>query len=166
MNTHLKSFQLVRSRYATEALTIARKRGMTMKVVGQGDVPLEPFYGDEWWFEPVTPESTIPPEGLRRLDALIKGGVPIKGLVIAHEAPRLLSAPPKAPETDLQGRKKAKTGEALQIDWLGVLGVLGAVLTSIFLVFGYVFTTAISLDPALIVVLEDDTWLEAMTWYE
>lgn len=166
MNTNLNSFQIVRSRYATEALTVARKSGMTMKVVGQGDVPLEPFYKDEWWFEPVTSESTIPPEGLRRLDALLKGGVPIKGLVIAHEAPRLLTAPLKAPETDLEGRRKAKTGEASQIDWRTVLGVLGAVLTSIFLVFGFIFMIAIRLDPALIAVLPDGSYLEVMTWYE
>src|SRR5215208_6570966 len=93
MNKHPNSFQIVHSRYATEALTVARNNGMTMKVVGQGDVPLEPFYLDEWWYSLVTPESTIPAEGVRRIEALIKGGVPIEWLMIRHEAPRLLTAP-------------------------------------------------------------------------
>src|SRR5687768_2058042 len=102
MNTHLNTFPVVHSRYATEALTIARKRGMTMKVVGQGDVPLEPFYENEWWYEPMRAESTIPAEGLRRIEVLKKAGVGMKGLVIAHEAPPLLTAPQHAPRVRLR----------------------------------------------------------------
>src|SRR5688500_7783842 len=86
-------FQIVHSRYATEALSVARSKGMTMRVVGQGDVPLEPFYPDEWWYSRLTAESTIPAEGVRRLEALVKGGVSIDCLMIRHEAPRLLTAP-------------------------------------------------------------------------
>ena len=165
MNTHQKSFHIVRSRHATEALAIARKRGMTMRVVGQGDVPLEPFYRDEWWYESVTQESTIPAEGLRRIKELKKAGVLTKGIVIAHEAPRLLSAPPTNPHESVRNRDftGAQTGE---IDVQRILSVIGAVLMSVFTVFGFVLITAIRLDPALIVVLQDDTWLEILTWYE
>src|SRR5687768_9009689 len=93
MSKHLSSFQIVHSRCSTEALSVARKNGMTMRVVGQGDVPLEPFYLDEWWYSLISAESTIPAEGVRRIETLLKGGVPIECLMIRHEAPRLLTAP-------------------------------------------------------------------------
>src|SRR6266480_1202895 len=93
MNKNQSSFQVVHSRHATEALTVAQRNGMTMRVVGQVDVPLEPFYLDEWWYSLLSAESTIPAEGVRRIEALKKGGVPVECLMIRHETPRLLTAP-------------------------------------------------------------------------
>jgi hypothetical protein len=161
MNIHQNSFQIVHSRYATEALTVARRNGMTMRVVGQGDVPLEPFYLDEWWYSLVTAESTIPAEGVRRIETLVKAGIPMKGLVIRHEAPRLLTAPKEEKQVK---RKRADTYVAFEALPLlaTILGALGAVLA----VFGYIFVMAIHLDPALIAVLPDGTYLEVLTWYE
>ena len=156
-----KSFQIVQSRYATEALTVAQCNGMTMRVVGQGDVPLEPFYLDEWWYSRVSAESTIPAEGVRRIDALVKGGVPIECLMIRHEAPRLLTAPKEEKKPE---KSKAVTNPSFSV--LPLLGVILAVLGAIVMVFGYVFITAIQLDPAIIAVLPDGTWLEVLTWYE
>src|SRR5215213_907033 len=156
-----KSFQIVQSRYATEALTVARSNGMTMRVVGQGDVPLGPFYMDEWWYSLLSAESTIPAEGVRRIDALVKGGVPIECLMIRHEAPRLLTAPKEEKKPE-----KSKTATSPSFSVLPLLGVVLAVLGAIVMVFGYVFITAIQLDPAVIAVLPDGTWLEVVTWYE
>src|SRR5688572_1189801 len=127
-----KSFQIVHSRYATEALTVARSNGMTMRVVGQGDVPLDPFYLDEWWYSLLSAESTIPAEGVRRIKALVKGGVPIECLMIRHEAPRLLTAP----QEEKQGKKeKRATDDSLNVLPLlqVILGVLGAIVA----VFGF-----------------------------
>jgi hypothetical protein len=161
MNKHPNSFQIVHSRYATEALTVARNNGMTMRVVGQGDVPLEPFYLDEWWYSQVSSESTIPAEGVRRIKALVQGGVPIKSLMIRHEAPRLLAAP-KA-QKQVVKEKQATDVSSSVFPLLGVIvGVLGAILA----VFGYVFIMTIQLDPAIVAVLPDGTWLEVVTWYE
>ena len=154
-------FQIVHSRYATEALSIARENGMTMRVIGQGDVPLEPFYMDEWWYSLVSAESTIPAEGLRRIEALVKGGVPIESLMIRHEAPRLLTAPKEQKQ-----EKKEEPVSLSSFDLLPVLKAITAVLGAVLAVFGYIFITTIQLDPALIAVLPDGTWVEVVTWYE
>jgi hypothetical protein len=161
MNKHPNPFQIVHSRYATEALTVAQRNGMTMRVVGQGDVPLEPFYLDEWWYSRVSAESTIPAEGVRRIEALVQGGVPIKSLMIRHEAPRLLTAP----KEEKQGQKE-KLNANVTFDVLPLLEAIVAILGVVLAVFGFLFVMAIRLDPAIIAVLPDGTWLEVMTWYE
>jgi hypothetical protein len=161
MNKNPNSFQIVHSRYATEALTVAQRNGMTMRVVGQGDVPLEPFYLDEWWYSLVSAESTIPAEGVRRIEALVKGGVPIESLMIRHEAPRLLTAP-----NEEKRAAKVKSATDVSFDPLPLLQVILGVLGAIVAVFGYIFITAIHLDPALVAVLPDGTWLEVVTWYD
>ena len=161
MNKTQNSFQVVYSRYATEALTVARQNGMTMRVIGQGDVPLEPFYKDEWWYFRVGAESTIPAEGVRRVEALKKGGVPIECLVIRHEAPRLLTAPKEE-----KRQPKVKTAPDVSFNPWPLLQVIVGVLGVILAVFGYIFIAAIHLDPALIAVLPDGTFLEVMTWYD
>jgi hypothetical protein len=161
MNKHPNSFQVVHSRYATEALSVAERNGMTMRVVGQGDVPLEPFYLDEWWYSRVSAESTIPAEGVRRIKALVKGGVPIECLIIRHEAPRLLTAPREEKQAE-----KEKPNRDVTFNALPVLEAIVAVLGAFLAVFGFIFVMAIRLDPAIIAVLPDRTWLEVVTWYD
>lgn len=161
MPKHLSSFQIVHSRYATEALSVARKNGMTMRVVGQGDVPLEPFYLDEWWYSLISAESTIPTEGVRRIEALVKGGVPIECLMIRHEAPRLLTAP-KEQKQATKEKPVSHSADGLSPALKVITAVVGAILA----VFGLLFIMAIRLDPAIIAVLPDGTWLEVVTWYE
>lgn len=161
MNKHQNSFQVVHSRYATEALTVAMRNGMTMQVVGQGDVPLEPFYLDEWWYSLVTEESTIPSEGVRRIEALVKGGVPIQSLMIRHEAPRLLTAP-----KDENVAEKKEPEADVHFDPVPLLETIVGVLGAILAVFGFIFIMAIRLDPAVIAVLPDGTWIEVVTWYD
>jgi hypothetical protein len=134
---------------------------MTMRVVGQGDVPPEPFYLDEWWYSRLTAESTIPAEGVRRINALVRGGVPIECLMIRHEAPRLLTAPKEEKQA-----VKEKPDADVSFNTFPVLEVILTVLGAIFAVFGYIFITAVHLDPAIIAVLPDGTWLEVVAWYD
>ena len=161
MNKHQNSFHIVHSRYATEALTVARRNGMTMRVIGQGDVPLEPFYQDEWWYSLLTAESTIPAEGVRRIETLVKGGVPIKCLMIRHEAPRLLTSPKEQKQV-----KRERADTYISFGALSLLGAIVGALGAVLAVFGFLFITAIQLDPALIAVLPDGTFLEVVTWYD
>ena len=137
---------------------------MTMRVVGQGDVPLEPFYLDEWWYSLVSAESTIPAEAVRRIDALVKGGVRIECLMIRHEAPRLLTAPKEEKQEKKEKPVSIPTSNALPV-LKAVVAVVGAFLA----VFGYVVITLLSalpLDPAIVAVLPDGTWIEVVSWYE
>jgi len=139
---------------AKRAIDLAYKEHWRFRVIGQGELPKEPSYKDQWWFQPITE----PEKGKDRIAALRRAGVPIKGLVIAHEAPRLLSAP-KEPDSKIN----------TSIPNLGAPSsdLASGLLMGLVLLGSLVFQ-ALLVDPALIVVLNDDahTWLEVMTWYE
>lgn len=97
---------------------------------------------DEWVYETVE----VPQVGKDRIDALRRAGVRINGFVVGHEAPRLLTAPKEEKKHDF----KITPVSIPDLSWM-----LELVVT--------LFFSAL-LDPALIVVLEDGTWLEVMNW--
>lgn len=149
MKTQIISYE------ARKAVQVGYENHWRFRVVGQGDVPKKSFYRNEWVFEPVG----APTIAQDRLGALKRSGIRFKGFVIAHEAPRLLSAPATAPkkqifENNPTGNIVPDTSELFSTLMKGLV---------FFMLF--IFQAAL-LDPALIVVLEDGTWLEVMTWYE
>jgi len=147
MNTKIISYE------ARRAIQIGYNNHWRFRVVGQGEVPTESFYRDEWVFEPVA----IPQVAQDRIEVLKRFGFRFKGFVIAHEAPRLLSAPtPKK-----QDFKNNQTSHILP----DTQRLLGNLIQGFVFFFAFIFQVAL-LDPALIVILEDGTWLEVMTWYE
>lgn len=147
MNTQLITYE------ARRAIQIGYANHWRFRVVGQGEVPAQSFYKDEWVFEPID----APQVAQDRIETLKRFGFGIKGFVIAHEAPRLLTAP--APKK--QDFKNNQTKDILP----EVEAIFGVFLKGVLFFFSLVFQAAL-LDPALIVVLEDGTWLEVMTWYE
>ncbi len=147
MDTQLISYE------ARKAVQVGYENHWRFRVVGQGEVPEKSFYRDEWIFEPIK----APQMAQDRLDTLKRSGIRFKGFVIAHEAPRLLTAP--APKK--HDFKNNQTG-AIVPDTSEILGNL---VQGLLLFIAFIFQAAL-LDPALIVVLEDGTWLEVMTWYE
>ncbi len=59
--------------------------------VGQIDIPVEPTYDNGWWYETV---DAVPPEAKERVEVLRRAGIPIKSVILVHEAPKLLPPPP------------------------------------------------------------------------
>ncbi|MBE0649912.1 MAG: hypothetical protein IH595_03625 [Bacteroidales bacterium] len=150
--------QIVHSVEARKAISLGLQLHQCYKVVGQGELPTEPIYKNEWWFETWTTQE-IPEEGIRRLEALKKAGIAIKGVIVAHEAPRLLAAEKKV-------EKKPDFKISRSTDILTFLGSLASVFVMLAMFVVSAFFQAVLIDPALIVVLKDGTWLEVMTWYE
>jgi hypothetical protein len=142
---------LVLTNQASAAMKVANEHHWQFKVLGTGKVLTEPIYTDSWW---LTPATKIPAAGLKRVDALRKAGIPIKGFVIAHEAPKLLAAPKEEP-------KPQPTQTSSSIPSFDASFILEGAL----LAFGLIFR-AMLIDPALIVVLEDGTYLEVLTWLD
>jgi len=147
MNTKIISYE------ARRAIQIGYASHWRFRVVGQGEVPAQSFYKDEWVFEPIN----APQVAQDRIETLKRFGFNFKGFVIAHEAPRLLSAP----EPKKQDFKNNQTNDILP----DVEAFLGILLKGFLFFLTLIFQVAL-LDPALIVILEDGTWLEVMTWYE
>ena len=146
MNTQLISHE------ARKAVQVGYDNHWRFRVVGQGEVPEKAFYQDEWIFDPVQ----VPVVAQDRISALKRSGIHIKGFVVAHEAPRLLTAP--APKPDFKN--------GLTPDILPDTNQLFSNLIQGLLFFVTLILQVALLDPAVIVVLEDGTWLEVMTWYE
>lgn len=140
---------------ARYALAVGRDNHYWFRVLGAMGVIPQPVYKDEWWFLPYEPGLNIPEKALKRAE-ILKSEIPIKQMIVAHEAPLLLCAPaPKKKELPDIGN---------------VVGVMfktaGVVLLAMFSIVGLAFTTALMSDPALICVLPDGTWIEVMRWYE
>lgn len=139
---------------ARKAILIGRQNHWRFKVIGNGDLPQEHTYKDEWWFEPVS----VPAVAQDRLNALQASGLSFRGFLIAHEAPKRLTSPKPISKPNVK-----VTNSPDIVPTITTIAEFFA--TSFVLVFS-LFFQAILLDPALIVVLEDGTWLEVMTWYE
>lgn len=152
MNTQIISNE------ARKAVVIGLQSHWQFRVVGNGTLPSNPVYKNEWWFEPLTTQA-IPEEGKARLEALRRSGIRFQGVVVAHEAPRLLT-------TEKKVEKKPDFKISPSTDILTVLGSLASGIAAFSLFVFSLFFQAILIDPALIVVLEDGTWVEVMTWYE
>lgn len=153
-----------------EAVCIGRKNHWWFRVVGNGEMITQPVYKDGWWLIPTPLDSTDIAKARKRIDALKSTGIPIQGVVVAHEAPRLLCAP-KASDRPLVTQSAAQMALAvLKGVLLGTLTLASAVvlITTILPVLGSVVLLAglVLIDPAIIVVLEDGTWLEVLTYYE
>lgn len=130
---------IVPSRLARQAISVGFKNHWRFRVVNEAS------YKRNWRTETL-PEA--PTTALERIEALKMAGISFQSIVIAHEAPRLLPAPAPS-RTPIQQTKTAA---------LPLIEILSFIFAILF--------QALLLDPALIVVLEDGTWLEVMTWYE
>jgi hypothetical protein len=152
---------LIYSPYATKAIAVGRRQGMRFRAVDQRAVPPEPFYEDGWWYEFLKPEYTIPSQVRERIKVIERSGIPIKELIIAHEAPKLLTAPiaEKKPE-------KTSTDKDVSFDATPLVEAIVKVLGAFLMVVGVIFVAAIRIDPAVIAVLPDQTWLEVAKWYD
>ena len=135
------------------AMSEGRMHHMRFNVVGQGDLP-EENYRDGWWTEILKSDSIIPSEGLPAVKVLKDAGIPIRGMYLQHEAPRLLMTPKPLEKIKTEFPTQTVVGAVL-----GLLVIVGTVLA-------WIVVAVLQADPKLIVVLDDGTHLEVATWYD
>ena len=116
-------------------------------VVGQGKMITEAYQNGEWYLIPASEyKGKIPPEVLQNLFRFLNSGIPYQGFIIAEDM-RVI-------------RKKEEEAIKKGIETLGaVAGALAMGMVTL-------FTAIISLDPMLIAVCEDGSYLCLGTWYE
>ncbi len=157
MNTQTymsQEVKLVFSEAAQKAIEIGRRYHYRFRVVGSGEVPEKPFYQGAWYFEPVLE----PPVGKNILDLLKRSGVAYKGIVMAHEV-SLVEAPA------VKENEKTDFKIALpSIPATDIVEIVAKIAMGMAMVAAFIFL-AILRDPAVIIVLEDDTWLETCNYY-
>lgn len=148
---------------ARQAIAVGRRNHWRFQVIECDEMPKEPILKSEWWYEP-TDKYSIPEDGRERISAIELAGIKTVGFMVAHEAPRLLAAPKPQPKP----MPKPQTKPKVEIDFSGVVQTITRLVVAGFVglvgMVGLVF--AVLLDPAIIVVLEDGTWVKVMTWYE
>jgi len=166
-----------------QTLALGRRKGWDFVVLGRAPLPVVPVQTGDWLIVPVQ-ESTCPmPERtLRRIEALYASGVRPKGFVVVHEAPKLLPASIERSPSGLSTRSPAQRRlhalrrylpAAVAVGVLLVVGagtlamllavVVGAV--AVIAVGGLLVGAAIVLDPILVAVMEDGTWVEIDRWW-
>lgn len=160
-----------------KAMAVGRENHWRFRPVATAkmiEVPLyinEGFLGSPWWFVPEEQDnSLVPYEATRRVEELKASGVNVVGTIVAHEAPKLLVAPPK-PKREISidwdkyrqyGVKVAKVAAAVTVAAV-------AVISAVAIAMGYLLATAVMVDPCLIAVIEtengDHIWLEVASWF-
>ena len=149
-------------------MTLGRERKWDFNILGQAPLPRQPIHLREWLIVPADQdESHIPARALERIQAIYAVGLRPQGFVIVHEAPKLLPAPKKV---DRESVALPSTSPVLKPWITGVLGTLAvavplAAAVASMLVPATLAVGAILLDPILVAVTEDDTWIEIDRWW-
>ncbi|HWQ04617.1 MAG TPA: hypothetical protein VN452_04605 [Longilinea sp.] len=158
---------------ARKVMEKARSNHYYFQVVGDHGKLDQPYFKNGWWYVPED-KPIIDQNAIQRIE-LVRSITPTRGFIIAHEAPKLL-CPPKGWETPrpakvkpVRGRVSLETG----VDWstvgqvaLTAAKAVGTVLAAVLYFLVEAIAVFASVDPKLIVILEDGTWMEVMTWYE
>lgn len=153
-----------------EIMAVGQSRHWDFRVLGIAPVPEQPIYFNNWWLVPASQDtSVVPARALERIRGIYEAGIHPKAVVIAHEAPREIAAPKGTPTISPFQFWTRKVGEH-SLTGLKVLGAVAAVVipvaatvlgASLLITFGLL---AAMVDPCLIVVTEDDVWVQIDYW--
>ena len=150
-------------------LALGRKEGWPFRILGQAPMLAEPVRMEDWLLVPALEDSTPLPEStMGRLYAIYASGIHPQGFVLVHEAPLRLAAP------DGEAIKAKRKVDLKQIGGavLGLTALTGSVLAgaAIALVGGLLLipagliAAAVIVDPILVAVMPDNTWVEIDRW--
>ena len=155
--------------HTRQLLTLGREEGWPFRILGQAPMLTEPVRFQDWLLVPVLEDSTtLPDSTMDRLYAIYASGIRPQGFVMVHEAPKQLKAPivHEKPKTDKH--QWAKIGGAA----LGLSAITGSlvVAVSIAIIGGLLilpvglFAAIVLVDPILVAVMPDNTWVEIDRW--
>lgn len=165
-----------------QALALGKRHGWDFVALGQAPLPGTALHLGHWLVVPAEEDSSpLPERTLTRIQALYAAGLRPKGFVVVHEAPRLLPASiaeqsPANLTISTQSPAQRQLRKLLHYLPLalgvGVLAIIGATLLAVVLALGSAFVViglfaglVYAIDPILIAVMDDDTWLEIDRWW-
>ncbi len=182
MTSLISNSTYIASPLAREVITEARqKKHYEFRVVGdQGPLPA-PMYQNNFIYSPLAELKITNPiiqkKAIQRVN-FVRSMAPVRQYIIAEEDPSEVLGPLKKtqplpqPWRDIPLKiRKIKEMPEIYIDWqtvgqvaLATAKVAGMVALATVYVLAALASALIGLDPKLIVVLEDGTWLEVATW--
>lgn len=164
---------------AKQALDVARENRMRFRVLEKTGELNSPVRISNWVYAPAN-AAIIPADARKRIELILKSGLNPTQIIVGHElveVPQLPSpmitkpAPLTVPKININEIKiSPETEQAIKQALLttGKVAIevakIAAVGTGVML-YGMAMALA-SVDPSVIVVLEDGSWLEVLSWYE
>ena len=136
-------------------------------VLGSAPLPEEPIRLGDWLIVPAEDDPTpIPARTMARIQAIFAAGIQPKGFVVVHEAPKLLKArvdpgEPNVPRARAEAHMALTPG--LTSDALAAFGAAMSAMASVILPM-FVFLAAAVVDPILVLVTQEDLWVEVDRW--
>lgn len=164
----------VDSRETAELLRLGDAQRWGTLVLGRAPIPDRPVRVRDWLIAPVEQDSSvIPPRTLERVQAIYAAGLRPQGFVLVHEAPPLLSAPTTArPEAASIGSLISQlratvtlTEETRDTLVVGLKRFAQVVATIVLASASLLAMSAVTLDPILVAVTEDEYWVEIDRWW-
>lgn len=172
---HRSSTQVASGNKAKDLVTFGRSLGWDFPVLWNGPMPARPSHQNNWLIVPAHLDTTpIPDHAQRKMNAILSSGIQLRGWVIIHEAPRLLTDTPKDEPLEsfkIPGAWKNKAKSTLKVTG-SILGTLALAAGSValgiaaltLLLPGVLIAGALMLDPILVAVIEDGFWVEIDRW--
>jgi hypothetical protein len=147
-----------------QIITLGEQKGWPFTLLGQAQLPNEPVHLDNWLIVPTSQDSSeIPLRTYRRIQTLFANGVRPQGFVVVHEAPKLLNSPPKnSASTFRPSRQNPEPASP-------VAQVMTSIVTTtlagtVLLLLGTLFMGMALIDPIVVAVMEDGSWVEIDRW--
>jgi hypothetical protein len=158
-------------------LEFCRSQGWDSKILGNAPLPDQPYRLGTWLIIPSHLDTNpIPERAMERIQTLFEKGHRPKGFFIIHEAPKELTPNiqnleiPKTEKFSPEIKAKLKSTLSVTGKTLGGAAVLAGSLTlgliAILVALPVlVLGAAIVIDPILVAVTEDNTWVEIDRWW-
>jgi len=167
--TDKKAVEYVLGHQTKQLLALGQENRWPIQVLGKAPMLKQPIRIQDWLLVPSTMDSTsLPDQAIQRIKALYEAGIRPQGFVMVHEAPLQLKAPtsPEKPKVDKQLLKKiggAAIGlAAITGSLVAAVGV--AIVGGLLILPAGLLAAAVIIDPILVAVMPDDSWVEIDRW--
>ena len=153
-----------------QLMRLANKEGWMFPVIGQAPMLDQPLRMGDWFLVPAQMDTTpIPERTMQRIQAIFDAGIRPLGFVLVHEAPMHLKAPPvPRRQRNFDLKKLRKIGGAvigLGLMTGSLIAAAGIILAGGLLILpAGIITALVLVDPILVVVMPDNTWVEIDRW--
>jgi len=162
----------LRSPKTTKLVALGERRGWEARVLGRAPLPQAAVRFGEWLIVPIEQDtSQVPARALRRVQAIYEAGLRPAGFVVVHEAPLQLAGPaPKPVQIDpAEIVERLRPLGEVAVKVAGMLVVVGVnvalALAFIAMPLPFLVIGALALDPILIAVMDDGSWVEIDRWW-
>ena len=161
------------STQSAQMLSLGRRNGWGFQHLGYAELPERPVRLQDWHIVPANQDATpVPPRTLERIKAIYLAGFRPKGFVVVHEAPKSFKAPqpeqstrrmlppPVVPALTLNSNITSGSSNISSI--ADSFGSSFSILAT--MLFPILFIGALALDPIVVAVMEDGSWIELDRW--